>query len=174
MNINEFLKKTWFPIDFEVLEMRPRIYCADGFSVSIQTGKLLYCTPRTNYNIPYTRVEAGFPSERPSNSWEEYAEDGWEEPTFIGRIKRILRDNCRFSLIKMAIQSHRWRLAYYRFIALISDDATTTIYGYIPVDLVNKELELHGGIDWKETMRQKEIRDKIRKEQEKKESEEWQ
>ena len=39
------------------------IECADGFSMSVQAGSMLYCSPRNN-DGPYTHFEVGFPSER--------------------------------------------------------------------------------------------------------------
>jgi hypothetical protein len=39
----------------------PRIFCKDGFNVSLQTGKSLYCTPRED-NGPWFQVELGFPT----------------------------------------------------------------------------------------------------------------
>jgi hypothetical protein len=30
------------------------------------------------------------------------------------------------------------------------DDPTGTIYGYVPIELVEEVLKQHGGIDWKE------------------------
>ena len=40
----------------------PRIFCKDGFNVSVQVGGCLYCTPRQNEG-PWYEVELGFPSE---------------------------------------------------------------------------------------------------------------
>ena len=52
MTTNEYLRKTlrWhyaealFGID-RIQNVRPRAACKDGFSVSIQAGKYLYCNP---------------------------------------------------------------------------------------------------------------------------------
>ena len=41
----------------------PRVICADGFSMSVQAGEHLYCTPRINLlDGNYAAVEVGFPS----------------------------------------------------------------------------------------------------------------
>ncbi|MHC3427237.1 hypothetical protein [Streptomyces sp. DT18] len=75
-----------------------RIRCADGFSLSVIAGAGAYCHPfpglarswaddsvytvPADYPGPYTKVEVGFPSERPEpwSDWAEYAEDP-DEPT---------------------------------------------------------------------------------------------
>lgn len=49
----------------------PRIVCADGFSVSVQAGELLYSRPRDDYG-PWTHVEVGYPSERPE-PWDVWS-----------------------------------------------------------------------------------------------------
>ena len=41
---------------------RKWVVCKDGFTLSIQAGTGLYCTPRTNQG-PYSEVEAAYPSE---------------------------------------------------------------------------------------------------------------
>ena len=61
-------------------EVRPRIICNDGESVSIQAGEYVYSTPRKNGQNHYSCIEAGFPSVEPPLSWQEYTED-WENPT---------------------------------------------------------------------------------------------
>lgn len=40
-----------------------RIFCADGFSLSVQAGRSLYCVPREDVG-PWSSVEVGFPSQR--------------------------------------------------------------------------------------------------------------
>jgi hypothetical protein len=66
-----------------------RIICKDGFSISVQAGPCIYCTPRFfTYTLeksemeilPYTTVELGFPSEKPTEDIMKYAEDP-ESPT---------------------------------------------------------------------------------------------
>lgn len=52
--------------------IRPRIFCSDGFSVSIQASYSHYCIPRNNVG-PYTHFEIGFPSEI-VDSWMRYCE----------------------------------------------------------------------------------------------------
>ncbi len=40
------------------------IKCKDGFSMSVQHGEGLYCTPRIDGAKAYVEVEVGFPSEK--------------------------------------------------------------------------------------------------------------
>ena len=58
---------------FGVLDRAPRVTCADGFTVSVQAGECLYCSPRDNAG-PWVSVECGFPSEA-SELLAPYAED---------------------------------------------------------------------------------------------------
>tara|TARA_B100000242_G_C42907188_1_gene420677 strand:+ start:483 stop:776 length:294 start_codon:yes stop_codon:yes gene_type:complete len=50
-----------------------RVFCKDGFNVSIQAGEGLYCTPRNNKG-PYSHLELGMPS-HPEELIIGYAED---------------------------------------------------------------------------------------------------
>lgn len=47
----------------QYLDCVPRIACAGGLTVSVQTGPSHYCTPRDGYG-PWSAVELGFPSRR--------------------------------------------------------------------------------------------------------------
>lgn len=51
----------------------PHITCADGFSMSVQAGRIHYCSPRSDIG-PWLRVEVGFPSEEEPDLLP-YAED---------------------------------------------------------------------------------------------------
>ena len=68
-------RQTWKGFSFTRIDKR--IVCADGESLSIQTSALTYCTPRSNCG-PYTKVEVGFPSATPPDSWDEYRDDSKE------------------------------------------------------------------------------------------------
>lgn len=89
--INDYIKET----------RRPRVKCADGYSVSVQVGSCLYCTPRVDGAEYYSEVELGFPSEE-DLLINDYAEDPGEY--------------------------------------------TETVYGYVPVEIVDELLQKHGGI----------------------------
>ena len=50
--VNDFLKKTYkvkeLSEHYEFVEVRPRIVCNDGFSLSVQASDGMYCQPRVN------------------------------------------------------------------------------------------------------------------------------
>lgn len=71
-DLNAWLAATRVPAHF-FLDIRKRVTCADGFSVSIQADAAKYCMPREN-NGPYTDVELGFPSNA-DGLITDYAED---------------------------------------------------------------------------------------------------
>lgn len=104
MTTNEFLELTTCVITFgKVMHnqlTRPRVKCADGYSISIQASSYCYSHPRLDGADWYDQVELGFPS-KADELINSYAED---------------------------------------------DDYTHTVYGYVPVAVVDKLLEKHGGI----------------------------
>lgn len=59
--------------DLKYTETKPRIYCNDGFNLSVQAGIGMYSTPRKTAKS-YSTVEVGFPSE-PDEMLASYAED---------------------------------------------------------------------------------------------------
>lgn len=99
MTINEFLQK-FRRVEHDMNVTRPRVLCADGFTVSAQAGYGIYSTPNRDADA-YTHVELGYPSQN-----EELLIEYAENP--------------------------RW--------------PTETVYAYVPVELVDKVLEAHGGI----------------------------
>lgn len=98
--VAEFLEKT-FRVNPAVgmQETRPRIFCKDGFSISVQGGEALYSHPRRN-GKKFEAVECGFPSQA-EELLMEYAEE-----------RRKPKD---------------------------------TVYPYVPLDVVEKVIEKHGG-----------------------------
>ena len=96
MTINEFLQKT----NYCGYGLRPRVHCADGFSVSVQASQYYYCRPRIDSAEKYNAVELGYPSAA-DDLITDYAED---------------------------------------------NSYTDTVYGYVPVEVVDKLIEKHGGI----------------------------
>lgn len=99
MTVNDFLRK-FRKVEHGMNVTRPRVLCADGFTVSVQAGYGLYSTPNCDADA-YTHVELGYPS-RKEEALMEYAANR-KQPT-------------------------------------------ETIYGSVPVELVDKTLEAHGGI----------------------------
>ena len=105
MTVKEFLTTTIkshkYPFSDEIIqENRPRIFCNDGFSISVQASKFHYCRPRLDGIQDYEAVELGYPSNE-DELINDYAED---------------------------------------------DDYTKTVYGYVPIEVVEKLIEKHGGI----------------------------
>jgi hypothetical protein len=104
--VREWLRDTYSVTKyagFESANIRKRITCNDGFSMSVQASDFHYCNPRKN--LPdgnYSTVEIGFPSEE-EPLIVEYAED--------------------------------------------ESDLTGTVYGHVPVEVVEQVIEKHRGID---------------------------
>lgn len=130
-DLNYWLKETINVIslgaDYYLQEIRPRIVCNDGYSVSVQASEHMYCEPRytqwqnddgwqvingnylwpndatrnfeTDHFTPYESVELGYPSEADELIYD-YAED---------------------------------------------NDYTSTVYGCVPVKIVEQLIEKHGG-----------------------------
>lgn len=65
---------------FITKQLTPLIHCVDGTTLSVQASTNHYCEPRNNFG-PYTRVEVGYPSEEPPDTWSPYAEEEPNEPT---------------------------------------------------------------------------------------------
>ena len=84
----------------EIQANRPRLYCNDGYSISVQASEFHYCSPRLNGLQDYKSVELGYPSTE-DELINEYAE---------------------------------------------GMDYTDTVYGYVPIEVVEKLIEKHGGI----------------------------
>lgn len=82
MTIREFLKETYKTSEYISMfsRTRPHIVCEDGFTISVQAGYGVYCTPRKKLEDGnYSTVELGFPSEE-DELIMEYAES--EDYTF--------------------------------------------------------------------------------------------
>jgi len=57
------------------------ITCADGTILSVQASSTHYCSPRYNSG-PYSRVEVGYPSVAPPDTWREFFDGDWDkDPT---------------------------------------------------------------------------------------------
>ena len=54
-------------------QIRPRVHCEDGFSMSVQASENHYCLPNDNEG-PYLEAEVGYPSEA-EPLLMEYSED---------------------------------------------------------------------------------------------------
>lgn len=103
ITINDFLqmfRKTYPGMRCSINFPRPRVQCADGYSVSVQAGWGIYSAPREDADH-YTKVELGYPS-HVDDELLPYAEN--------------------------------------------PEDPTNTVYGYVPVELVDHVIQKHGGI----------------------------
>lgn len=98
MTVQEYLNKTRKFMSFRI---RPLIYCADGFEISVQASAIHYCIPRRDNADFYEKVELGFPNIK-DDLIINYAED--------------------------------------------PDEPTQTVYGFVPIELVEKLIQKHGGI----------------------------
>jgi len=105
-NFSYWLKKTFDMSNMERFYIRNRLYCKDGFNLSIQGNEGSYSTPRQT-SCNYENMEIGFPSEM-----EELLMGYAENP----------------------------------------DDPTNTVYGYVPVLLIEDVIKKHGGINMKESL----------------------
>ncbi len=50
--------------EFNMHNVRKRVVCADGFSLSVQASDFHYCDPRAEDADAYEAVEVGYPSEK--------------------------------------------------------------------------------------------------------------
>ena len=106
MTVKDWLAKpikinNYYNGTFEIQANRPRLYCNDGYSISVQASEFHYCSPRLNGLQDYKSVELGYPSAE-DELINKYAENA---------------------------------LNY-----------TDTVYGYAPIEVVEKFIEKHGGI----------------------------
>lgn len=77
MTVKEWLARPIKMRAIGVQELRPRLYCYDGYSISVQASEYHYCSPRLNGLQDYQSVELGFPSKE-DELINEYAEDNPE------------------------------------------------------------------------------------------------
>ncbi len=122
----------------------PPIVCADGESLSVQAGRMLYSTPRDDEG-PYTAVEVGFPSVSPPYSWAEYFDGTFPVPHWLP-----------YRITLKILQRLVHLLPRGPVLRTEEDDPTESVYAYIPVALVREFIEAHGGealaeVDMKDT-----------------------
>lgn len=135
-NLNYWLKET---INIDNVggisiyqKVRPRIVCQDGYSVSVQASEYAYCEPR------FTQFQN---------------EDGWHVINGAyyasSDLPRIFRTNSYtpYEAVELGYPSEPDELIN-DFAEIGYDDTpnyTNTVYGYVPVDIVEKLIEKHGG-----------------------------
>jgi len=95
MTTQEYLKATW-PLtllpETKEQKLRPRVWCKDGFNISIQADKYTYCTPRENGNITYHEVELGYPSHPMPEFAEWGAGENGETPSIWAYVPVLVVD----------------------------------------------------------------------------------
>ncbi len=105
----------------------PKIYCKDGFNVSLQISNGNYCSSENGYRemgVDWKEVEFGFPSMNEKDMWkysEMYGSCSWDDND-----NEIPFDETGF-------------------------DVTETV-GNIPISVMQSVCEKHGGIDWDKTI----------------------
>jgi hypothetical protein len=105
----------------------PRIVCKDGFSVSLQINNANYCESDKGYRelgSDWISAEFGFPSENDEDMFQ-YCEK-WGSPTWTEDGEEIPFSEDGFDI--------------------------TDSVGRIPLDVMQKVVDKHGGIDWDETL----------------------
>ena len=108
-------------------EVRPRIVCNDGYSVSVQASEHMYCEPR------YTQ-------------WQN--EDGWQiingDYWYSSNTPRNFETDCfiPYESVELGFPSEADELIYDY---AEDDDYTSTVYGCVPVKIVEQLIEKHGG-----------------------------
>lgn len=134
-DLNYWLKET---IDLHVIadmisdmhvfqKVRPRIACNDGFSVSVQASEFAYCNPR------YTQ-------------WQN--ENGWQVINGNYYSSSDIPRNFEtdhfipYESVELGYPSKADELIYEY---AEGDDYTNTVYGYVPVKIVEQLIEKHGG-----------------------------
>jgi len=156
MNLQEFLKKTMVvkthSDGYAWQEIRPRIVCKDGVSLSVQASQSHYCSPRMDNSDYYLDVEVGYPSVRPPSSWKEYYDGEWQEEGIFGWMKRVWEKRDQIIRgFKQYLKGDRLSLIVLRYNLSLKDDATLSVYAYVPTVMVEKFIEDHGGIDEEKT-----------------------
>ena len=107
---------------------RARLTCNDGYSVSIQASEHTYCTPR------YTQYQDGDIWHVINGNFFDYGE----------KPRNFTSENyIPYEAVELGFPSEADELIneYAE-----DDDYTDTVYGYVPVDIVEKLIEKHGGI----------------------------
>lgn len=90
MTVNDFLRK-FRKVEHGMNVTRPRVLCADGFTVSVQAGYGLYSTPNCDADA-YTHVELGYPSRKEEALMEYAANRKQPTETIYGSVPAELVD----------------------------------------------------------------------------------
>ena len=135
-NLNKWLEET-IDIDKILLlsdhiyqRVRPRFVCQDGFSVSIQASENHYCEPR------YTQYRDG-------NTWHVINGDTWSSSSVP---RKFDTDHfIPYESVELGYPSMEDELINSFAEDAEEGDYTSTIYGCVPVEVVEELIEKHGG-----------------------------
>lgn len=129
-----------------------RIVCKDGTSLSVQANEYVYCAPRDNYG-PYYEVEVGFPLDAEGNAKMKALSDKLHEEMTLGDSEEAAQLRHRQlaeyhqtmadTLMEMPSEWERYGDGY------AGDEENpgrgSEVWAYVPVDLVRKFIDAHGG-----------------------------
>ena len=163
MNIQEFIKETdaedviqWGGTIDHRQKMRPMIVCNDGTTLSVQASQYHYCHPKQNFCSWYSSMEVGYPSIRPPDTWEHYFDGTWQRNWF----ERVWRERRSiWYAFKKTIKSiferkpKRLDVWYLRKLLSFKDNATDSVYAWVPAELIDEFINEHGGINIEETFK---------------------
>lgn len=108
-------------------EVHPRIVCNDGYSISVQASEYMYCEPR------YTQWQN-------DDSWQVINGDYWSSS---GTPRNFETDRFTpYDSVELGYPSQEDELIN-DFAE--GDDYTDTVYGNVPVKIVEQFIEKHGG-----------------------------
>src|ERR1035437_8342823 len=160
MKVNEFLALTVARIDIssghEFQKIRPQIVCNDGVRLSVQASDGHYCSPRMNGLSPYSQVEVGYPSVRPPEAWRQYFDGEWTKPGLIGWFQKVWKN--KNMIVYTLKQKSPFKRMLHHYLGF-QDNACDSVYGYIPIYLVDDFIDWHGGIDQDKTFTQERAKD---------------
>lgn len=108
-------------------EVRPRIVCNDGYSVSVQASEYMYCEPR------YTQ-------------WRN--EDGWQviNGNYYSSSKTPRNfETDHFTPYESVELGYPLEADELIYKYAEGDEYAETVYGYVPVKIVEQLIEKHGG-----------------------------
>lgn len=130
-DLNYWLKETiniiTLGLEHYYQEVRPRIVCNDGYSVSVQASEYMYCEPR------YTQWQN-------EDGWQVINGDYWSSS---GTPRNFETDNFTpYESVELGFPSEADELIYEY---AEGNDYTSTVYGRVPVKIVEKLIEKHGG-----------------------------
>lgn len=130
-DLNYWLKETINVIslapNYFFQEVRPRIVCNDGYSVSVQASEYMYCEPR------YTQWQN-------EDGWQVINGDYWSSS---GTPRNFETDHFTpYESVELGYPSEVDELIYEY---AEDDDYTSTVYGHVPVKIVEQLIEKHGG-----------------------------